>query len=631
MFIRKRERKDNYYQVLQERTLERLQELSGEVWTDYNIHDPGVTIADNMNYALFELHYKLELPFESFIGKGKLAEKGIFGPERIFTPSIVTPEDYEQLFVSEISDLESCQVEFADGYYRVHAYVSLLESGIENEHIKEEIYVRFHEHRNLCEDLKWEHIFIHAKTHGKRRKKYAPSTNVEWNESHTQSTDTAPDVNPYHSFQLDFPDAYGIGLRGLPPQAETTNSAHVLQLKGYLAIMDFMLAHYTRQVRETPDLIDLSQQQPSGEVSLIDIPDINQIVDQKRFDNTHQLEEDQTIHQRRQGYLDLLDTLYGEDTGEFWKKYLPAEDPVSYRTMLTRELPDMNRNRFLSFNKLDPSDSSPTFKNLFSIIQGKEASPEIPVQEYLRRRSLDLIPDNVFFEQYEVYLNLGPISGVFYTPIFNEKPQEVPFRRTEWEDEYLETLQMEINLLRRNALFEGFLLVGSNPANYRMVELSESNTWMLLFRFPGKKEWMVMGVYQTAERLVRSANCFWAFIRFLNPERQLFFLVEHRLLDHAYPEEAHAEDGNTISIVVSNRVEHQASGRYLEELIRERLPAHLRVRLFPVMPEYIYDFEHIYHKWRQALSGGNKREIIHFSESIRAFFRVSHEFARPIL
>ena len=41
------------------------QELSGDIWTDYNEHDPGITILENQVYALTELSYKTSFPAEA--------------------------------------------------------------------------------------------------------------------------------------------------------------------------------------------------------------------------------------------------------------------------------------------------------------------------------------------------------------------------------------------------------------------------------------------------------------------------------------------------------------------------------------------------------------------------------------
>jgi hypothetical protein len=200
----------------------------------------------------------------------------------------------------------------------------------------------------------------------------------------------------------------------------------------------------------------------------------------------------------------------------------------------------------------------------------------------------------------------------------------------DWKEEYLPSLQAEISLIRRNALFESFLEVGANAGNYRMIQLSENGRWILVFRYPGKEDWMILGSYRTREHLIRSANRFWAFIRFLNPERHLFYLVEHRLLQFSHPDKHDENEGNTLSIIASSRFENEEMHERLEQLLRERLPAHLRIKLYQVQPDYIYDFEQIYYKWREALASRRVKELVHFSESIKAFFRVSKPFLKDI-
>ena len=43
-YIRQQEEGENLYSRLQKKTLEEVQRLSGKVWTDFNVHDPGVTL-----------------------------------------------------------------------------------------------------------------------------------------------------------------------------------------------------------------------------------------------------------------------------------------------------------------------------------------------------------------------------------------------------------------------------------------------------------------------------------------------------------------------------------------------------------------------------------------------------------
>ena len=45
---------------LKRKGLKLLQKLSGKAWTDYNLHDPGVTILEVLCYALTDLVYRTE-------------------------------------------------------------------------------------------------------------------------------------------------------------------------------------------------------------------------------------------------------------------------------------------------------------------------------------------------------------------------------------------------------------------------------------------------------------------------------------------------------------------------------------------------------------------------------------------
>ena len=50
------------FQSLRALGIEATQLASGKVWTDYNLHDPGVTILEQLCYALTELAYRADLP-----------------------------------------------------------------------------------------------------------------------------------------------------------------------------------------------------------------------------------------------------------------------------------------------------------------------------------------------------------------------------------------------------------------------------------------------------------------------------------------------------------------------------------------------------------------------------------------
>ena len=67
---------DNYstksqrYDELLKEGIEWIQRFSGNNWTDYNYHDPGVTLLEQLCYALTDLGYRTNFPIEDLlIGK----------------------------------------------------------------------------------------------------------------------------------------------------------------------------------------------------------------------------------------------------------------------------------------------------------------------------------------------------------------------------------------------------------------------------------------------------------------------------------------------------------------------------------------------------------------------------------
>ena len=77
LYITRPEDGEDLYTALQRQTLSELQRLSGNVWTDYNPGDPGVTVSEAADYVLTETDYRLDFPLEDYLaGKdGKWAEE----------------------------------------------------------------------------------------------------------------------------------------------------------------------------------------------------------------------------------------------------------------------------------------------------------------------------------------------------------------------------------------------------------------------------------------------------------------------------------------------------------------------------------------------------------------------------
>lgn len=149
---------NNLYTHLQKYTLDELQRLSGKVWTDFNVHDPGITLADATNYVLTEIDYKLGFELQDYLtdtqGYIDYEKYGLFRPEKVYTTAPVTVEDYRKLFISHFPELEKILVEtdIESGNYTIKIVLSPFDK--EKKGVEKAIRHFYHSHRNLCENIK---------------------------------------------------------------------------------------------------------------------------------------------------------------------------------------------------------------------------------------------------------------------------------------------------------------------------------------------------------------------------------------------------------------------------------------------------------------------------------------------
>ncbi|MBN1604130.1 MAG: hypothetical protein JW915_21140 [Chitinispirillaceae bacterium] len=143
--------------------IELLQKYAGENWTDYNIHDPGVTILEQLCYALTELSYKSsfdvvnyfvdknnEIPFESL---------GLFRPHKCMPNGCVTINDLRRVLFDDVLEIGNIWIETdnADIKGLLNVYVDIADHLSVTEetkvNVKNQIKKAFAKHRNLCEDI----------------------------------------------------------------------------------------------------------------------------------------------------------------------------------------------------------------------------------------------------------------------------------------------------------------------------------------------------------------------------------------------------------------------------------------------------------------------------------------------
>jgi hypothetical protein len=144
-----------------------LQSMVGEVWTNYNDSDPGITILDQLCYALTELGYCGQFPIEDVLTQenGKIDYYDqFFEPQNILTSSPVTTDDYRKLVLDAIPEIRAIYIEaetvtpdgatqlFPTGFY--NSYISLKNTVSQktvSDQIAYRVQVLLNQHRNLGE------------------------------------------------------------------------------------------------------------------------------------------------------------------------------------------------------------------------------------------------------------------------------------------------------------------------------------------------------------------------------------------------------------------------------------------------------------------------------------------------
>jgi uncharacterized protein YegP (UPF0339 family) len=79
--------------------------ISGKIWTDYNVHDPGITILEALIYALLDLGYRTNLPAVDLFTRSPddtSKDNNFFTPAQILSNNPLTITDYRKL----LTDIE---------------------------------------------------------------------------------------------------------------------------------------------------------------------------------------------------------------------------------------------------------------------------------------------------------------------------------------------------------------------------------------------------------------------------------------------------------------------------------------------------------------------------------------------
>ncbi len=101
------------------------QQFSGHIWTDYNTHDPGVTILEQFCYALTELIYLADSRIEDYLADAQgtidTVKQALNLPEQIFSCRPTTTSDLVSALLDALPEVEDIRIRTTHSEVSNHA------------------------------------------------------------------------------------------------------------------------------------------------------------------------------------------------------------------------------------------------------------------------------------------------------------------------------------------------------------------------------------------------------------------------------------------------------------------------------------------------------------------------------
>lgn len=275
----------SFYQTLQEKTKERLQGLSGKLWTSMYTHDPGLTLNDIINYLLSDLKYKLQFDLEDYLRSiDQPLHASQFGIDKKMLASPATfvgIENFGSLIAEKNPEIIKTEVSLSThkkqlGCYKIQATINANTPSHEEARIRQMIREQFYQHRNLCEDL--EKITLI-----KADKNLDNTSNENYNflpadkGEQPFSGGTYRNVYEHIPARMDFPDFYGINDWGLPDESDKKRKIQAEQLKAYLSLFDKVIENGLAELKLLPNILRMDEETVLPENALLKEQFLNNI------------------------------------------------------------------------------------------------------------------------------------------------------------------------------------------------------------------------------------------------------------------------------------------------------------------------------------------------------------------
>ena len=99
------------FDKLREEALADVQKYSGAEWTDYNLHDPGITILEALCFALTDLSYRTGFSITDILSDASGAidydDQSFHLPVQILNTHPVLINDYRKLAIDQVEEVQN--------------------------------------------------------------------------------------------------------------------------------------------------------------------------------------------------------------------------------------------------------------------------------------------------------------------------------------------------------------------------------------------------------------------------------------------------------------------------------------------------------------------------------------------
>lgn len=118
--------KSQDFTALKQEGLDYIHATTSSVWTNLNASDPGITILDQLCFALTELGYCNNFPLKDILTRpdGSLhTNDQLYLPDEILSTSPVTINDYRKYIVDAVDGVNNAVILAAGGYYKTYLLI----------------------------------------------------------------------------------------------------------------------------------------------------------------------------------------------------------------------------------------------------------------------------------------------------------------------------------------------------------------------------------------------------------------------------------------------------------------------------------------------------------------------------